>query len=332
MAKAKGLKQKQRYYNVSKVVVDDRLGFKATCKGTNGKPVLLPGLFSKEHEAAKAADLACLASGRKGPLNFNKNIFLQKDVIKERERLKQLGVVAAEVTRSSTHPRHRAPVQPHAKQEALTTDARDVQQQGQLVVAIAEQLQHKKKKGRSKVQEQVEQQQPAPAAAVQDPAHGAKGSRKRKATSAGEADNAACVALPSSAQQQQHSPGAAVVVRPKRRKTQLQAPARPASEAAEPESLPSATQPTSNQHSAAAAAVPVPASTALVPAVPRQVVVPTGSTVQLGVDSSNQMMMQQLRSALAAHEASKRQLRVALEALEASEGQLAAVARAAGLL
>lgn len=184
------------------------------------------------------------------------------------------------------------------------------------------------------MQGQGDEQQPVPAAAaaaLQDPAQDAKGSRKRKATSAGEADNAAC-ALPSSAQQQ-HSPGAAVVARPKRRKTQLQAPAHPASEAAEPESLPSATQPSSNQHSAAAAAaVPVRASTALVPAVPRQVVVPTGSTVQLGVDSSNQMMMQQLRSALAAHEASKRQLRVALEALEASEGQLAAVARAAGLL
>lgn len=145
MAKGKGLKQKQRYHHVSKAVEDGRLGFKATCKGTDGKHVALPDFFSKEYEAAKAADLACLAAGRKGPLNFNKNIFLQKDVIKERERLKQLGLVAAEVPRSK-HPRHRAPVQPHAKQEALEADARDGQQQGQLVVAIAEQLQKQKKK------------------------------------------------------------------------------------------------------------------------------------------------------------------------------------------
>jgi hypothetical protein len=60
---------------------------------------------------------------------------------------------------------------------------------------------------------------------------------------------------------------------------------------------------------------------------------PTGGTVQLGAPGTvnPQMLMVQLRSALAAHEHSKQQLRAALDALEASEGQLAAVAHATGL-
>lgn len=196
-----------------------------------------------------------------------------------------------------------------------------------------------------------------PDAAAKQPAPGPvhqHSSRKRKAASA--------AVLLSGAPSHQQQGGAAAVeeARHKRRKQTAQpastAPSPPPA-AAEPAAAAAASKSRRSTHhcaAAAAAAAPMDAptapelvrrahdaapaagvaaqgSTAL--ALPTGVLLPTCSAVQVGTEGSNQaVLMQQLRSALAAHEASKRQLHAALVALEASEGQLAAVARAAGLL
>lgn len=86
-----------------------------------------------------------------------------------------------------------------------------------------------------------------------------------------------------------------------------------------------------------AAAVPVPASPAAAAAATatrtalQGLVLQPAAPVQAGCSDSTAVLLQQLRSALAAHQAAKRQLAAALEALEVCEAQLAAVAQAAGL-
>jgi hypothetical protein len=176
---------------------------------------------------------------------------------------------------------------------------------------------------------------PTAEAAGQLPAGGGMASRKRKAASHS-TDITAAASASERDQQHPHAAAAAAAAegRPKRRRVQQAAQESPVSEAVQ---LLPAHKRRSRQHSQAAelgpAGAALPVSTALVPAEPRAAVLATAAAAQLAPPGGDnqEALLQQLRSALAAHEVSKQQLRAALNALEVSEGQLAAVARATGL-
>lgn len=298
--------QDRKYFNVSREVVDGRQVFKSTVQ-TDSKDLVQLGVFSSPVDAARAADLATLALGRRGPLNYVKQCYLQKDVEREKEKLRQAGILPREPRKRKTAGRSKQQSDQGATGKGQPSKrAKGSEQQAPAVTAH---------------EEEEEQGQP--------PAGVSKGSRKRKATSPG-ADVAAAAATASGrARDQQRQPGHAEEgSRPKRRRTQAAAQ-QGSPPTSGPEQAPTH-QTRSRQHSPAAAA---PVNTALVPAAPRAAIMPTGGTVQLGAPGSvsQEILLVQLRSALAAHEHSKQQLRAALNALEASEGQLAAVAHATGL-
>lgn len=299
--------QDRRYFNVSREVVDGRKVFKSAVQ-TDSKALVQLGVFNSPVDAARAADLATLALGRRGPLNYVKQCYLQKDVEREKEKLRQAGILPREPRKRKTAGRSKQ--QQQSDQDAAGTGQPSKGAKGSEQQAPAATAQ----------EEEEEQGQP--------PAGVSKGSRKRKAASPG-ADVAAAATASCRARDQQRQPGHAEEgSRPKRRRTQAAA-----QQASPPTSGPeqAPTHETRSRQQSPAAAAPV--NTALVPAAPRAAIMPTGGTVQLGAPGSvsQEMLLVQLRSALAAHEHSKQQLRAALNALEASEGQLAAVARATGL-
>lgn len=294
--------QDRRYFNVSKEIQSNGRQVFRSAVQTDSKALVELGVFSGPVEAARAADLATLALGRRGPLNYVKQCYRQKDVEREREKLRQAGIVPREPRKRKVAGQSKQ--QPRSDQGAAGTEqlSKGVEQQAPAAPAQAE---------------GAEQGQAAAGAS--------KGSRKRKAASP-VADVAAATATASGrARDQQRQPGPAEEgSRPKRRRTQ--AAAQQASPPASGLEQVPAHKTGSRQPSPAAA----PVSTALVP---MAALMPTGGTVQLDAPGivNPKMLMVQLRSALAAHEHSKQQLRAALDALEASEGQLAAVARATGL-
>jgi hypothetical protein len=277
--------------------------------------------YAGAKDAAKAADLATLALNRRGPLNFLKNIYLQRDVEKEKERLRNLGLLAREPSK------RKAAHSEVAGQQKHTPHLISSKQQPQQELLTAQQDQTL---------------WPAAEAADQHVEHAAGGSmasrkRKRKAASHSTDTTAAAAA---SEREQQHlhaAPAAAAAAaegRPKRRRVQQAVQGSPVAEAVR---LLPPRKPCIRQHCPVdglqLAGATARVSAALVPAAPRADVLVTAAAEQLAPpgNDNQEALLQQLRSALAAHELSKQQLRAALNALEVSEGQLAAVARATGL-
>jgi hypothetical protein len=302
----------RKLIGVTSVLEGGKQCFKAFYKKADGSLVEL-GTFARAAEASRTADLATLACGRKGPLNAVKGCYLQKDIDKQKERLRQLGVLLREPkSAAADKPQRKPPKQPAQQQQ-------EQQQQQQ------------------QQQEEVVLEQPyVPPAPAAQPLR--KEGRKRKAASPG-LDTAPTSPRHTSDQQLGHETAAAVADRrPKRRKVQDSAADRPLAADAgalmpEPGHHPHRKQRGPQAAAVALAQPPAPISTALVPhAAAAAVLMPTGAPASLGAGSANQeLLLGQLRSALAAHEHSKQQLRAALNALEASEGQLTAVARATGL-
>lgn len=320
MGKKKGSKllQDRKYHHVSRAMSDGKAVFRSSLQ-TDDKAVLQLGVFSTAAEAAKAADLATLAFGRKGPLNFVKHIYLQRDVDKERERLKQLGVLRR---------------QPNKRKAGRSKEQAQQQQQATSQHGCGKpQGQHQHE---LQLPKDEEQQQDWTVSAAEAAAGGSEqASRKRKAASPA-ADTAAVSHNARDQQQRVGAAAAAEVGRPKRRRVQPQQGAADSPSAVgEPAEKPRKARSRHTSPEAAALTAPeqqpAPVSTAVVPAA--QHVLPTGGAVPMDVQKqvSQERLLGQLHSALTAHEYSKRQLRAALRALEDSAVQLASLARVAGL-
>lgn len=151
--------QQRKLVGVAQVVADGKAAWKGSVQTADGKLVDL-GVFSRSQDAAKAADLATLALGRRGPLNFLKNIYLQRDVDKEKERLRQLQVLPRE--------RKKAAVQDHA-------DQHNQQQQ-----PAKPNGRHSKRRKQADNQQQQQREPQAVMPPAADPADGELTARSRK--------------------------------------------------------------------------------------------------------------------------------------------------------
>jgi hypothetical protein len=284
--------QQRKLVGVAQVVAEGKAAWRAFVQTADGKLVQL-GVYSRSQDAAKATDLATLALGRRGPLNFLKNIYLQRDVEKEKERLRQLQVL------------------PRERRKAAVQDQADQQNQQQQPANSKGRHSKRRKPAGEQQQQHAEPQAvmlPAADTAVADSEPTAR-SRKRKG-------------LPQPA-----SPATAAAEqdRPKRRKVKHTADVDAAAATTAADTAPAGDQP-GPASTALVLAGPVAARTAGV--LPIGAAAQFGSSQG---DAEQDMIMAQLHSALAAHARAKQQLRAAQESLEVSEGQLAAVVRAVGL-